>query len=44
MVDEAGKDITWDEAHVGSRSVFAAAGMTEVSRPTKRRRVMRIDF
>ena len=32
------------EVHVGSRGVFAAAGFTEVSRPTKRRVVMRIDF
>ena len=29
---------------VGTRSVFAAAGFTEVSRPTPRRVVMRIDF
>jgi hypothetical protein len=36
--------ITIDEIHVGSRSVFDAAGFTEVSRPTKRRVVMRIDF
>ncbi len=32
------------ELHVGSRSVFAAAGFAEVSRPTLRRVVMRIDF
>ena len=32
------------ELHVGSRSIFAAAGFTEVSRPTIRRVVMRIDF
>jgi hypothetical protein len=29
---------------MGSRSVFAAAGFAEVSRPTLRRVVMRIDF
>jgi hypothetical protein len=29
---------------VGSRSVFAAAGFVEVSRPVPRRVVMRIDF
>jgi hypothetical protein len=29
---------------VGSRSIFAAAGFAEVSRPTVRRAVMRIDF
>ena len=32
------------ELHVGLRSVFAGAGFTEVSRPTVRRVVMRIDF
>ena len=32
------------ELHVGVRSVFAAAGFTEVSQPTVRRVVMRIDF
>jgi GNAT superfamily N-acetyltransferase len=33
-----------EELHVGSRSIFAAAGLTEVSHPTLRRVVMRIDF
>jgi GNAT superfamily N-acetyltransferase len=37
-------EITWDEIHVGAQSIFAAAGMREVSRPGKRRVVMRIDF
>jgi len=32
------------ELHVGTRSVFADAGFAEVSRPTIRRVVMRIDF
>ena len=32
------------ELHVGSRSIFADAGFTEVSHPTLRRVVMRIDF
>ncbi len=32
------------ELHVGLRSMFADAGLTEVSRPTVRRVVMRIDF
>jgi len=32
------------ELHPGVRSVFAAAGFTEVSRPSQRRAVMRIDF
>lgn len=43
MRTEAG-EITWDEIHVGAESIFAAAGMREVSRPGKRRLVMRIDF
>jgi hypothetical protein len=33
-----------DEIHVGTPSIFAAAGLTEVNRPTIRRVVMRIDF
>ena len=33
-----------DERHVGARSTFADAGFAEVSRPTLRRVVMRIDF
>ena len=37
-------EVTWDEIHVGAQSIFAAAGMQEVSRPGKRRLVMRIDF
>jgi GNAT superfamily N-acetyltransferase len=44
MLTEPGKEITWGELHVGSRSIFAAAGFAEVSRPTRRRVVMRIDF
>jgi GNAT superfamily N-acetyltransferase len=33
-----------EELHVGVRSMFAAAGFAEVSHPTLRRVVMRIDF
>jgi len=44
MITEAGHEITWGELHVGSRSIFAAAGFAEVSHPTPRRVVMRIDF
>jgi GNAT superfamily N-acetyltransferase len=44
MVTEPGKEITWGELHVGSRSVFAAAGLREVARPTPRRVIMRRDF
>lgn len=44
MITVPGKTITWGELYVGSRNVFADAGFTEVSRPTQRRVVMRIDF
>ena len=44
MITEPGQEITWGEMNVGSRSIFAAAGFTEVSRPSHRRVVMRIDF
>jgi GNAT superfamily N-acetyltransferase len=44
MITQPGKEVTWGELHVGSRSIFAAAGFAEVSRPTLRRVVMRIDF
>jgi GNAT superfamily N-acetyltransferase len=44
MITQAGKEITWGEVHVGARQVFEDAGFEEVSRPTVRRVVMRIDF
>lgn len=44
MLTEPGQKISWDEIHVGTLSMFAAAGFTEVGRPTKRRVVMRVDF
>jgi GNAT superfamily N-acetyltransferase len=44
MITEPGQDVPWGELHVGSRSIFAAAGFAEVSRPTPRRVVMRIDL
>jgi hypothetical protein len=44
MLVSPGQNITWGELHVGKRSVFDAAGFTEVNRPSKRRVVMRIDF
>jgi GNAT superfamily N-acetyltransferase len=44
MITEPGQDVTWGELHVGSRSIFAEAGFSEVSHPTLRRVVMRIDF
>ena len=43
MVTEPGREVTWGELHVGAVQVFADAGYTEVSAPTKRRRVVRID-
>ena len=33
-----------EELHVGTQAAFAAAGFVEISRPTLRRIVMRIDF
>jgi GNAT superfamily N-acetyltransferase len=44
MITHPGQEITWGELNVGSRSIFAAAGFAEVSRPTLRRVVMRIDL
>jgi GNAT superfamily N-acetyltransferase len=44
MITEPLKEITWGELHVGSHWVFADAGFREVSHPTLRRLVMRIDF
>jgi GNAT superfamily N-acetyltransferase len=38
------KDVLLGELHVGTQGMFAADGFTEVSRPTLRRVVMRIDF
>ena len=37
-------EITWDEIHPGAESIFVAAGMSEITRPGKRRLVMRIEF
>ncbi|HWA49845.1 MAG TPA: GNAT family N-acetyltransferase [Dongiaceae bacterium] len=39
-----GQEIPWGELHVGSRSIFIAAGFKEINRPTPRRSVMRVDF
>jgi GNAT superfamily N-acetyltransferase len=44
MITEPGKEITWGEVHVGARQVFEDAGFVEVTHPTPRRVVMRIDF
>lgn len=44
MITTPGKEITWGEVHVGARQVFEDAGFTEVTHPTKRRVVMRVEF
>lgn len=44
MITEPGREVTWGDLHVGARQVFADAGFREVSHPTLRRVVMRIDF
>jgi GNAT superfamily N-acetyltransferase len=44
MLTEPGQEITWGEMLVGNRSIFEVAGFSEVSHPTPRRVVMRIDF
>jgi GNAT superfamily N-acetyltransferase len=44
MATRPGVDIPWGELHVGARSSFEAAGFREVTHPTSRRFVMRIDF
>jgi GNAT superfamily N-acetyltransferase len=44
MITQPGREITWGELHVGARQVFEEAGFKEVSHPTLRRVVMRIDF
>jgi GNAT superfamily N-acetyltransferase len=38
------KDVIVEELNVGTEGTFAGAGFAEVTRPTKRRIVMRIDF
>ncbi len=43
MIIQPGRVITWGELHVGACQVFEDAGFAEVSRPTLRRVVMRID-
>jgi GNAT superfamily N-acetyltransferase len=44
MLTEPGENVTWGELNVGSRSIFADAGFSQVSHPTLKRVVMRIDF
>lgn len=44
MRTQPGREITWGELHVGAVQVFADAGFKEVSTPSVRRAVMRVDF
>ncbi|HVX42483.1 MAG TPA: GNAT family N-acetyltransferase [Mycobacteriales bacterium] len=44
LIIEPKKSAGWAELYVGSSKVFAAAGFREISRPTERRVVMRIDL
>ena len=44
MRTQPGREITWGEVHVGAAQVFAEAGFKEVSSPSVRRAVMRIEF
>jgi GNAT superfamily N-acetyltransferase len=44
MVPKPGQNVSWGEMNVGSRNTFVAAGFREVSRPTTRRVVMRLDL
>jgi GNAT superfamily N-acetyltransferase len=44
MVPKTGQRVSWGEMNVGSRSTFLAAGFREVSHPTTRRVVMRLDL
>jgi GNAT superfamily N-acetyltransferase len=44
MTTEPGKEVIWGQLFVGSVGIFEDAGYSEVSSPTPRRRVMRIDF
>lgn len=44
LIPEPGRDVAWGELSVGAPGMFAAAGLVEVSRPSARRVVMRLDF
>ncbi|MFC1415023.1 GNAT family N-acetyltransferase [Streptacidiphilus sp. N1-12] len=43
IVTQPGQKFGWGELYVGSHGIFADAGYTEVSRPTPRRAVMRVE-
>ncbi|KRB37593.1 GNAT family N-acetyltransferase [Microbacterium sp. Root180] len=40
----AGSQVIWDELNVGALGPFTAAGFAEITHPTKRRLVMRLDL
>ena len=44
LVTEPGKEVVWGELFVGAKSTYEDCGFREVSSPTPRRRVMRIDL
>jgi GNAT superfamily N-acetyltransferase len=44
MLTAPGQEIAWGELSVGARSIFDAAGFREVSHPSPRRVVMRVEF
>jgi hypothetical protein len=44
MLPKPGQTVSWGEMNVGSRNTFVAAGFREVSHPTTRRVVMRLDL
>jgi hypothetical protein len=44
MLTAPGQEVAWGEMSVGAWSVFAAAGLREVSRLSARRVVMRVEF
>jgi GNAT superfamily N-acetyltransferase len=44
MLPRPGQTVSWGEMNVGSRGTFLAAGFREVSHPTTRRIVMRLDL
>jgi GNAT superfamily N-acetyltransferase len=44
MRTQPGREITWGELHVGAVQVFTDAGFAQVSSPSVRRAVMRLEF
>ena len=44
IIPRPGQDVAWGELNVGHYNVFVTAGFAEVSRPSNRRAVMRIDY